>query len=107
MRLWHDDLRKPPDDSWVWVSSNEEAQTALSDLTVTEISLDHDITEGNYRGDPYGSGHELVCWMIDHKLVPDKITIHSWNRKGTLRMATEFQDHDYEVTIDPIPPWKH
>ena len=109
MILWHDDKREPPDETWFWVRTNEEAQEALALSTeqVTLISLDHDMTEANYKGDPYGSGHDLVCWMIDNDLVPEFVEIHSWNRKGTLRMKTELEDHGYEVIINPIPPWKH
>lgn len=46
MKLWVDDLRPPPDDTWVWSKTSQNAidTLMLAGLgEITEISLDHDL----------------------------------------------------------------
>jgi molecular chaperone DnaK (HSP70) len=43
MRLWIDDLRDPPDDTWIWAKTSTEALHALATRQVTEVSFDHDL----------------------------------------------------------------
>lgn len=43
MKLWVDDLRTPPDASWVWAKDSAEAVSALGSGSVVEMSLDHDL----------------------------------------------------------------
>ncbi len=90
MKVWHDDRREPPNDGWLWAKTNEEAICFLLTGEVYEISLDHDLgaKDGQIRGhSPDGSGYDLVCWMVEHRVFPDRIIIHSHNRKGAQRMA--------------------
>jgi hypothetical protein len=99
VKLWHDDIRRPPDQSWTWARTNQEAQKILSAGGVYEASLDHDL--GLHDADPdvpdadmqagwdeENDGLKLVKWMIDHKLVPPVVTIHSWNPDGAKDMAS-------------------
>jgi hypothetical protein len=51
IRLWHDDVRPPPDDSWTWARTNDAAKAVLEAHPVCEISLDHDL---GYAGPPPG-----------------------------------------------------
>lgn len=101
MKIWHDDVRHPPDDSWTWARTNKEAihmllQAEVQGVPVTEMSLDHDLgchdIDGPgaelLKGDsPDGDGVDLVQAMCALRIVPPKITIHSWNPDGADRMA--------------------
>lgn len=103
LKLWHDDIRFPPDDSWTWVRTNQAAREILEKGEVVEISLDHDLGLENH--DPHvqdadiligwdkeNDGYDLVKWMIAHNILPEKITIHSWNPDGAARMASALRD---------------
>src|SRR4051794_18448272 len=91
IRLWHDDIRRPPDESWTWARTNKEAMEILGAGEVVEISMDHDLGLHEIDPDaslelmafagrsPDGSGYDLVCWMCENGVVPAIITIHSWN----------------------------
>lgn len=45
MKLWLDDLRPPPDDTWHWAHNYDEAIAAFQDKDhgITHASLDHDL----------------------------------------------------------------
>lgn len=113
MKIWHDDIRRPPDATWVWARDNDTVKDILlrsgvePDLEsldgqsgwtnwVTAINLDHDL--GLHDEDPdapgadlrIGQGAEtglgLLYWMIDNNLVPTRVTIHSMNPVGADNM---------------------
>lgn len=100
MKLWLDDSRSPPDDSWDWARSVEQAKSFLRTEQVTEQSLDHDL--GYKRPD----GLTLLVWELDNDLVPFQTTIHSWNDAGALRMESFLLHHRRHVAVerDPRPP---
>jgi hypothetical protein len=99
VKLWHDDIRLPPDDSWVWARTNEQAKAILIGTIgfPSECSLDHDL--GLHECDPHeedadlrmgqaaDTGYDLVKWMVEADCVPPKVTIHSWNTQGAKNMA--------------------
>ena len=98
MKLWHDDIRSPPDDSWLWARTNEEAIKILQENDIELASLDHDL--GLESLDPYAkdawllkgqgekTGVDLVKWMVENNRVPPEVIIHSWNTPGAHRMAS-------------------
>ncbi len=74
MKLWLDDLRTPPDNSWHWVTTVEAAKLVLFDYHVTEASLDNDLGEGQEEG------RRLVLWLCENpELWPDEVVVHSAN----------------------------
>lgn len=74
MKLWLDDLREPPDDSWTWARTYAEAEQAMRSLEVTDASLDNDLGEGEPEG------RRLVHWMCEHDVWPRAtIAVHSAN----------------------------
>ena len=117
MKVWHDDIRKPPGPDWSWARTNREAIRLLLDaerqgVEVTEMSLDHDLglheceptvfdAEPRHpwqktdeqeawlrKGhSPDGDGVDLVQAMCALRLVPPKVTVHSWNVEGAARMV--------------------
>lgn len=42
-KLWIDDLRHPPDHTWIWVKTSQEAIDVLQSQHVDHISFDHDL----------------------------------------------------------------
>lgn len=80
MKLFIDDWRNPPDDTWIVARDYDEAIKCLETGLISEISFDHDLGIGK-------SGYDIVCW-IEMKLfthewsfVP-KMSVHSMNPVG-------------------------
>lgn len=119
LKLWHDDIRKAPDNSWNWARTNDAAKELLLRQPYDEISMDHDMGLHDYDADelyadlkclPEWSrpeeGWELVQWMLENSAagiieIPPKITIHSWNPYGAERMANMFRNAGYKVMVKP------
>lgn len=108
-KLWHDDVRPPPDgDDWVRARTNHEAMTLLSHGGIDECSLDHDMGADpsagiNAKGSsPNGSGLDLVRWMVEQNLVPPIVTIHSWNYYGAQAMASELRRAGHACIVRPF-----
>lgn len=123
MKVWHDDVRKPPDESWEWVRTNDEAKTLLLTGAVETISLDHDlgleeidpdadvhlngadeaIPAGMLKGhSPNGTGLDLVEWMCEQHLVPAEVMIHSWNPPGAKAMAARLNHFGHDCVVAPF-----
>src|SRR5688572_8462594 len=96
--LWHDDIRKPPIDGWLWARTNDEARRILREEDINACSLDHDLGMENEDADaenawlmrgtsPNGSGLDLVDWMIENECVPKAVYIHSMNASAGDRMV--------------------
>ena len=79
MKLWIDDIRKPPDDTWIWAKSSRDAieyiycgGVGYFDL----ISFDHDLG-GN------DTSRTVVLFLCNHPdLWPNKCLVHSANPVG-------------------------
>jgi hypothetical protein len=100
-KLWFDDIRRPPDESWIWARTVEEAKGLVRDNPVfAEASLDHDM--GLHGHDPdepdadlriapdtsdYEDGMTFVRWLCETGKVPPVITVHSWNPDAARRMG--------------------
>lgn len=111
MKLWHDDIRKPPDDSWTWVRTNDDAMTLLEYPGAEAISLDHDLGFDQadpdapnahlLRGQSEKTGLDLVDWMIRTDRVPPKVTVHSWNPAGAQRMIATLRAKGFYARYAP------
>lgn len=119
MKLWHDDVRPPPE-GWTWARTNAEAKEWLrKGSLVTECSLDHDMGLHDVvipdpavdpdgfmdavckKGDSAETGYDLVNWMVENEFVPDRVTIHSWNPDGARWMAARLNYFGYDCYITP------
>lgn len=98
IKIFLDDLRDPPDDSWTVCRTAEEAILKLSEENVEEISLDHDL------------GAELtgydVAKYIEQQVVMNRMpcprwSVHSANPVGrqniaaAMIFASESQNRDF------------
>lgn len=77
MKLWVDDLRPRPDESWGLVKTSKEALAVLKEFPgfVSEISLDHDLG-GN------DTTRSIVRWMAANDEWPDIVRVHTQNPVG-------------------------
>lgn len=125
MKLWMDDVRAPPDNTWQWARTLARAQEILSSGDVVECSLDHDLGlhvlevpgPGEELDDEHWNalvelahtlrdhneptGLDLVHWMIEHDLVPEIVTIHSWNPEGAQMMAARLNYFGHNCLLRP------
>ena len=117
MKLWHDDIRSPPDSSWHWARTNQEARELLARFEgrCTDLSLDHDL--GLHDLDPSmfespevlvgqsaDTGMNLVDWLLknQHMMPTDTLRIHSWNQPAAAEMAARFRDEGYDPIVQPF-----
>jgi hypothetical protein len=76
-RLFLDDVRDPPDASWVVVRSYEAFVAYIESHGVPdEISFDHDL------GDGVPSGMDCAKWLVETERPLDRFAVHSANPPG-------------------------
>jgi hypothetical protein len=72
-KLWVDDIRNPPDDTYDVVRTYNDAILALMATEYTDIYLDHDLacfSKGREM-----TGYDVVLWIVDqHINNPDNFT---------------------------------
>ncbi len=79
--------------SWIHVLTADQCIELLLAGQVHAISLDRDLED--FRQDPYPheiTGEDVVKWMVERKIFPNHIFIHSWNNVAARKMACMFQD---------------
>ena len=96
MKLWLDDTRKPPDSTWAWVRTAEEATAWLRQDIVSEASLDHDLDLANLGKENF-TGYDVVCWLEKHPVhwPWDGVEVHSMNPVGAEKMRVVINRHYY------------
>lgn len=84
MKIWLDDERTPPDESWIWFVDPDLAFHFVKNHVVDEISLDHDL------GLHVATGYELLTWIerlvVTENFEPPEIHIHTANPVGHANM---------------------
>jgi len=80
MKIWVDDLRTPPDETWTWCKKSFDAIMLLANAmidnqTVDKMSLDHDL-----GGDD--TTRKIVLWCAYNNWWPVEVTVHSANPVG-------------------------
>lgn len=93
MKLFVDDIRDAPDDSWTVVRKVESAMALISRFPWSSISLDHDI-----ENRPSDETYKPVAYFIAEKyknlkgdFVPN-VFIHSANKVGASQMASILEE---------------
>ena len=98
MKIWIDDVRKPPSNDWVWIKSVNEAKKKIFDIDyhswhwIEFISLDHDA--GDYVNDG-GDYIKILDWLEETgRNYP--IHIHSMNPVGRENMRRIIQRNGWK-----------
>lgn len=85
VKIWVDDMRRPPDHTWIWVQNSRTAfflvlDCALSNVSVQHLALDHDLGVTDGHSD---TTRQLVLSMCDNALPwPKHVSVHSSNPVG-------------------------
>jgi hypothetical protein len=87
MKVFLDDNRFPPDDSWIWVMTAREAIELLRAGEVEELDLDNDLG----APESFGNGMEVLTWIENEMKVngfegPRVITAHSGDQAARRKM---------------------
>lgn len=112
MKLWVDDVRDAPDDSWTEVRKAEQAIVALAKFRATEISLDHDIenrpSDETFKAVAYFIGVQYSSRLEwdenEEDYIPSwspKVTIHSMNPVGAQQIHDILKGYGLVATIKP------
>lgn len=87
MKLFIDDVRNAPDNSWDVVRNYKDAIAYLvkNEGKIKVISFDHDLGENRK------TGYDIVCWMErkiynETYIVPSILMVHSQNPVGVAKM---------------------
>jgi hypothetical protein len=80
MKIWIDDLRPAPDETWKAFWNSEDAIKALDvyrafRLDIEVISFDHDLGGQD-------TTRPIVYWMVENDFWPQEIRIHTSNPVG-------------------------
>jgi hypothetical protein len=81
MKIWVDDIRTPPDDTWLWCKTSEQAKCVLVlakytlGINIEVMSLDHDLG-GNDTTRP------VMLWCCENEFWPGTVVVHSANPVG-------------------------
>ena len=91
IKLWLDDIRTPPDDSWTWAKTYDEALEYITKNVVSEISFDHDLgaEQTGYsvaKAIEHHAYYGIVSRMVWH--------IHSANPVGRRNIEQAMQSAD-------------
>jgi hypothetical protein len=100
IKVWIDDLRQPPDDSWVWLKTLDEAFYVVANNDLEIISFDHDLGEDK-AGNPITVRplvsliEDLAFWGTSK---PFRWQVHSANPVGKkwICLAMENADRYWE-----------
>lgn len=111
-KLWLDDIRRSPDESWDWARTISAAQELFEQKSYDVCSLDHDMGLHDYDPDEqdadlrvapdrwrYEDGTELAYWMAKTNNVPPRIIVHSWNPPGAAKMADILRRHHSKPVV--------
>lgn len=100
MKIWIDDVRKPPSKDWVWIKSVNTAKRYISMISsygVTDIILSVDHDAGDYASEG-GDYIELLDWLAETgRNYP--IHIHSMNVVGRENMQRIIRRNDWTEVL--------
>ena len=94
MKLWIDDERPVPDDSWQFAFNIRDAQFLLESFRedLEHVSFDYVLGHGEY-------GDELLRWMIAQDIKPVKVTVHSSGSAANELMIKIAANAGIEATV--------
>lgn len=94
IKLWLDDFRLPPDDSWTHAYTAKEAIAILDSTDVDVVSLDFDLGEAERCGTGLDVARHLVALTKRGRPMPRVVMLHTQNPVGRKRMLDEIAGGD-------------
>lgn len=94
MKIYLDDIRNPPDSSWLVVRSVEAFKKRIlsAPIPITDLSFDHDL------GDKVPDGYDATKWFVELAMDNEEIAqnlkmviAHSDNTPGRENIAAYFE----------------
>lgn len=114
MKIYLDDIRTPADSSWIVIRTPGAfkeffsclMKSSLHERPKIEISFDHDLGEDHYEiYEQYEhtpvidgvseTGYDLAKWMIDNKIIPNVVHVHSANSGGAKNIINLFENREF------------
>jgi len=98
MKIFLDDIRNPPDDSWIIVRSYNDFVKLVKETShlITEISFDHDL--GMAYDKVAKTGMDAAKFFVEHCIDNpnigmdlEKVTVHSSNPPGVENIKGYFK----------------
>lgn len=93
MKLFLDDIRNPPDNSWTIARTADVAIEFLKTGAVEEISFDHDL------GEKFGTGYDVAAYIEEEvyfgRMTCPKWGVHSANPVGTANIKVSMHKAEY------------
>lgn len=87
IKIWVDDLRPAPDDSWTAVTTPSAAIALLETGEVEVISFDHDL---GFDGEKELTGYQVLLWIEEavvlRQFKAPEMRVHSANPPGHERL---------------------
>lgn len=80
MKLWIDDVRLPPDDSWIHAENSDEALSFMQHCLDNNVPLDSVAYDHDLGGDD--NTRKIIMWQIEHNLFPSDVIILTANPVG-------------------------
>lgn len=100
MKIFLDDMRPAPDNSWILVKTPQEAIKLIMSGQVEEASLDHDLGAGQ------PTGYDLLKWVeeevFNNNFEPPIFHIHSANPVGRRNMYAAIKKIKQQVIANKI-----
>ena len=81
MKIWVDDLRTPPDSTWLWCLTSDHALSILETVSkwyinpIEIMSLDHDLGGSD-------TTRPVVLWCCENDFWPKEVRVHTANPVG-------------------------
>ncbi len=91
MKLWIDDFREPPDDSWVWAKTVLDAFLEWEYNIVEEVAFDYDLGHGETS---LIFAKFIEALAHDGLIDPIKWSVHSDNPAGRKNLIAALESAD-------------
>lgn len=115
MKLFVDDIRNAPDDTWTVARTVTDAIRVIARFgdEIKHISLDHDISHQIHMGDmsrpfPCGDAFQGVAYFMGQyyrlRYAIPRVTIHSANVIGGQQLVDILKDYDIEAEKAHLTP---
>lgn len=102
-RLFLDDVRNPPDNSWDVVRNfSEFTEFILRNGVPDIIAFDHDLG-GVLLNEKEKTGYDCARWCIEHGYLPKIAIVHSHNVAGADRILNLLGHYEIKTVRSPYP----